>query len=137
MVIYTKKEYASWYIKIILLFVPDEYWITIWDTVYYPNAVEDIFDPEYDDIKAHEAIHVPQWKKYKILFPILYLVIPFPIFFAYFRWLFEREAYLVNIKSGHRTVDSVVFKLWWGYLFTWPPNLMRKWFNEQLGENDD
>jgi hypothetical protein len=128
------KSKAPWYIKVVLWFVPTNYWITIKDTVYYPDWYPnfDKVDPKDRlDIIEHEEVHPPQWKRYGTFgYIFLYLFIPFPIFFAYFRWKFEREAYLVNIVRGDWTIEEVVDALWGGYLWTWPKPLMRRWFKK-------
>jgi len=42
----------------------------------------------------HERIHMRQRNRYGgFLFSFLYLFFPFPIFFAYYRMKFEKEAY--------------------------------------------
>jgi hypothetical protein len=125
-----EKSKAPWYIKPVLWFVPDNYWITIKDTIYYPTGFK---EPEKRlDIIEHEAVHPPQWKKYGTFgFIVLYLLIPVPFFFAYFRYKIEREAYLVNIIRGDWTIEEVVDALWSGYCWSWPKPLMRKWFKKQ------
>jgi hypothetical protein len=133
------KNAANWFVSIILWFVPDRYWITIWDTTYYPEttaktAVERVMtDPMRNKkIVKHEGKHYLQWDKYGVFFPLLYLFLPLPFLFAYFRWMFEREAYLVDILEFDVPVDIVVNALWYGYVFTWPPCLMRSWFNKRV-----
>ncbi|MCK5616075.1 hypothetical protein KAR91_80170 [Candidatus Pacearchaeota archaeon] len=120
------KSEANWFVSIILLFVSKRFWITIWDTTYYPEA---IIDPMKNKrCVKHEYKHYLQWDKFGVFFPILYLFIPFPIFFAYFRWLFERSAYLIDILEFNIDVERVVNVLWRKYLFVWPKCWMRKWF---------
>ena len=112
-----------------LFFVPKNYWITIWKTTYCEDGHEALQDKQH--ILDHEWVHIPQWEKYKILYPILYLLLPVPFVLAYFRYKFEREAYLIDIKSKRLTTSEVVDLLWRGYCFSWPRPLMAKWFKKQ------
>jgi len=122
---YTIKSEAPWYIKPIFWLIPKDFGITIWNMIYVPN---DFSINKYPKLLQHENIHIQQWKKYKILFPILYFFVA-PVFFAYFRWKFEREAYLINIKAG-ASQDKIVELLWHNYWWTWPRPWMKKWFDE-------
>ena len=102
------------------------YWLTIGNTIYYPDSVENPTD-EHALIR-HELVHVQQYEKYgTLLFIFLYLFVPLPIGFAYFRWYFEREAYLVNIKAGDLTIPQVV-RMLDGYWKPWPKKWMTTWF---------
>ncbi len=127
---FKKKSEAGWFVKIILFFTPKDFVITLWQTSYYPDDLKRI--PQW--FKDHEEVHGKQWDKYKIFFPILYWVPP--TLLAYFRWKFEREAYLVDIKAGVHTVEEVVDTLWSDYLWTWPKCWMRKWFKKELANGN-
>lgn len=126
------KSKAPWWVKIILWFVDRDYWITIRDTIYCPDEYDNLATlTEYADSIAHERRHSAQWKQYGIIgFPLLYFLVPFPIFFAYFRWRFERRPYLDHILSGNLTIDQVVSILWKKYWWTWPPRWMWRWFQD-------
>lgn len=119
-------------------FRPDfmtRYWTTVGDTIYYPTSVQDPNHKSHDDAVSHELVHVSQYRKFgKALFLFLYLFVPVPFFFAYFRWKFEREAYLVQIHEG-ALVENVVQTLWSGYVCPWPRFLMRKWFHKKINQN--
>jgi len=118
------------------------YWTTINNTIYYPTTVNDPESLWNQPTVEHELVHVVQQKKYSLpLFLLLYCFFPIPIFGAYFRWKFEREAYLEDIKAN---MDPVCHKmdweilssgaadtLWDGYFWCWPRNLMYKWFMKQ------
>lgn len=101
----------------------------------------------------HELIHVKQYKTYGLgsatlgMIPvgILYLLIPIPIGFAWFRWLFEREAYVESIKTykefeGNdmvsRYIERCVTNLTTGqYAWTMPfPNYVRNYFINAVGK---
>jgi len=122
------------------LFGAKNAWTTIGSTIYYP----DVIDPtRFPEVIAHEQIHIAQYKKLTVpLFLFLYCLIPLPVFFSYFRWFLERQAYIVEAKlylaEGRITkdilVEEIVQELWSGYLFPWPKFLMRKWFKKQLGD---
>lgn len=88
-------------------------------------------------VLEHELIHVKQCAKIGFgsaivglpLYTILYLLLPLPIGLAYFRWRFEREAYVhgINVRvriEPHRyneKIDSAVKQLTTGlYGWTWP-----------------
>jgi len=109
----------------------DSYWTTIRDTIYYPTRVAD--PNRYAHIIAHECVHVEQWRKWRVLQSFSYIFLPVPIFFAWFRWRWEREAYLVTIgfaSNKEREIERIVHDLWHDYMWTWPRKRMRKWFIE-------
>ena len=109
----------------------ESYWTTLFKTIYYPSRVSDPY--RYDVVIEHECVHVAQWRKFNILFTISYLFIPLPMGLAWFRWRWEREAYLVNIAHAQdklAAIESIVHNLWHEYLWTWPKKRMRKWFHK-------
>ena len=108
-------------------------WTTIGDKIYYPTSVKSPLSARHFTTIKHEVVHVKQFKKYGVgLFLFLYLLCPLPFLFSYFRWKFEREAYLhANIKN-EKDVDRVVDILGKYYLYPWPTKWMRKWFLEEL-----
>jgi hypothetical protein len=107
----------------------ETYWTTIGRTIYYPlNVAHPII---HVDIIEHELVHIEQWNKYWLWFWFSYLFVPFPIFVAWYRWRWEREAYLVDLNKGLCTIDAVVARLWHEYGWCWPRTWMRKWFMEQ------
>ena len=122
--------------KLIGFFYPiflSDMWTTIGNKIYYPSNVTFPLKPKYYEIIKHEIVHVEQYKKYSIpLFLFLYLLFPLPIFFSYFRWKFEREAYFkINIKT-EKDIEVVVQNLSKHYMKPWPKTWMRKWFLTQL-----
>lgn len=130
MVIKLATRSSTWLTRLLGRFMDKDTWITIWDTIYYPDHV-DSSDVLFTGLREHEKVHVKQWYKYGWLFPILYYLIPFPIFFSYFRWKFEREAYLVDMKYYSYSIEYVVDKLGSKmYLWPWPKSLMSKWFHK-------
>jgi hypothetical protein len=134
-----KPRSSFWLTRFLNLFGAKNAWTTISNTIYYPDGTNPTKFPE---VIAHEQTHIAQYKKLTVpFFLFLYCLIPLPVFFSYFRWRFEREAYIVEAKmylAEGRTatdtlIESMVDVMWSGYLFPWPKFLMRKWFKKQLG----
>ena len=68
--------------------------------VYVPGSWEDATVTSKAEIIRHERVHMRQSKKYgRVLFSILYLLVPFPLGIAYFRKKFEQEAYEESFKA--------------------------------------
>ena len=121
-----------WLIGKLLFFVPHfstRFWTTIGRTIYYPDYVEDPLAQE--TVVRHELIHVAQFERWGAFFMLAYLLFPLPVGLAWFRWRWEREAYLVNLRAG-APLDFVVFTLWNNYGWCWPKSWMRKWFQKNL-----
>jgi hypothetical protein len=113
-------------------------WTTIGYTIYYPFYVEDPLDKEYDYVRTHEHRHIMQQEKMWLpLWIVLYLFFPVPIFFSWFRWQAERQAYETELRAG-ASIDALVEVLWSNYLYPWPKSWMKKWFTKRLEEmNND
>lgn len=120
---------------------------TIGDTIYVPSS----WETEWDDttkiiILRHERIHMLQKKHYTmILFAILYLFIPFPIGFAYFRKKFEQEAYEESMKATAELRSAIILELpeyrnhiigqfvSANYLWTWfSRKSIEAWYDKQV-----
>ena len=105
--------------------------VTLGKHIYTPTGA-----PPSEATFAHEMVHVGQWKRYgHVLFALMYACWPLPIGFAWGRWRLEREAYLVEIVSYGRSVESCVDALdsslyWW----PWPRLWMARWFMMRLKE---
>jgi len=127
-----RRSDAPWYIRPILWFARG-FTITIGRSIYVSDTFDSWPAREREAILAHERVHLEQWRRWKILFPVLYLLLPVPIFFAYFRWRFEREAFLVNVRQHGYDVEQVVDSLWSGYFWTWPRAWMLRWFYRKVG----
>lgn len=135
----------SWFMKFIAILLwpigmkkkfMTVFWTTIGRTVYYVGA-ESPLDPSNIHIVHHELIHIKQWDKYWLWQPISYLLFPLPMFFAWFRWRWEREAYLVSIVEYGYKIDGVVDSLWKNYAWTWPKKWMTVWFEEHTKIDPD
>jgi hypothetical protein len=111
----------------------ERYWTTVARTVYYPACVRD--PRAHPDVLAHELVHVRQWERWGVLLWATYLLLPLPFGLAWFRWRWEREAYLVQISSAPdcaREIERVVEALWSGYGWPWPRAWMRRWFERAV-----
>lgn len=77
-----------------------DYATTIGNTVYVPDAWKIMSTSTKYVILRHERVHMRQAKRLSLfLYSFLYLFIPFPIVFSYFRTQFEMEAYAETIKA--------------------------------------
>ncbi len=113
----------------------DDYWTTIGKTIYYPTSVQpkDIY--KHYDVIYHEIVHIKQWKKWGLLFSVSYMLLPVPFFFAWFRWRWEREAYMETLRYTYRPLAHMRFivrVLWEEYGWTWPKRWMMKWFKKEV-----
>lgn len=106
------------------------FWTTIGRTIAYPDSVGDPFDVRHRGVLLHEMVHVQQWDRWWILMPISYVLFPFPVVFAWSRWRWEREAYLIQINREELGVSQVVDFLWNNYGWCWPREWMERWFDE-------
>lgn len=99
-------------------------------TIAYPVGYNPM---DYPGVLKHELVHVGQQRTAWGLFKSFWYVwlIPLPFVFSG-RWFLERDAYLLDIKSGRMTVEYAVSVLWKSYGLVWPPFLMRRWFNDNL-----
>jgi len=127
-----------------LPFIPKNFmtttWTTIGNTIYAPTYVnKDLRDcaVHFEATLRHEKVHVRQYSRYTIPgFLFIYLLLPVPIFLAYGRWRFEREAYLENLKrhsdplKKEKMIERIVNTLWNDYAWCWPKRWMRAWFKK-------
>lgn len=71
---------------------------------------------------------------------MVYLLLPVPIFFAWFRWNYARHLYLQDVRKDLylepidliRHLEMMVEAIWDKYWWCWPKPLMRRWFADQL-----
>jgi hypothetical protein len=130
-----KAKKDVWWWRLIGRFIPEQMetmWTTIGETIYYPNYVDDPESKWFTNVIMHEQVHIDQYKKLSVpLFLFLYFLVPLPVGLAYFRWRFEREGYLVNIKQG-LPISRVVDILWSSYGYPWPRKWMTSWFEKQM-----
>lgn len=104
---------------------------------------------------THELEHVKQCKRFGFgnawvglpLFGLFYLFLPFPIGFAYFRWRFERAAYVIGINRAlelvdpsyrtdrrHHLIKNATWQLTSGaYAWTWPfPKRVKAYLEQEI-----
>lgn len=81
-----------------------DYVTTIGANVYVPDGWKDMGTDTKCIILRHERVHMRQCRRLTLpLFAILYLFLPFPTVFAYFRSKFEMEAYEETIVAIYET----------------------------------
>ena len=105
------------------------FWTTIGPSVIYaPDHVNlDDLAPHHTVI-LHELVHIGQARRLPVLWQLSYILLPVPFGLAWFRWRWEREAYLIDIRKGRRSIEDVVTVLWSKYGWCWPRSWMRRWF---------
>lgn len=107
----------------------ERFWTTLGRTIYYPTSVHDPF--AHPVVLEHELVHVQQWRRWGLFLWISYLLLPLPIGLAWFRFRWEREAYLVQLARApdrEHEIERIVDVLWFGYARPWPRSWMRRWF---------
>jgi len=120
---------------------------TLGKTIYTPPGWDTYGDLEKLETITHEIVHVRQMKSMTLpVFLFLYLLAFFPIGLAYFRYVMEREAYVVGFRKyleytvNNRAftramliqhgVDNLTGK---NYLWCWPfRRSVRAWFEKNL-----
>ena len=88
----------------------DSFITTIGTTVYVPDS----WDARSVSSKAitmrHERVHMRQARDFgRIAFSLLYLFLPVPLIFAYFRMKFEKEAYEESLKAAYEYYGTKLF----------------------------
>lgn len=115
---------------------------TIGRTVALPENFDLYPEAEKMALVEHELTHVRQYATWGLLFMLSYLLLPLPAGLAYFRWVWEREAYLRQLQVlmlyGNQSVSSrveyVVGSLSGpNYIWAWPfKDSMKRWFLSRL-----
>ena len=142
----TQREYPGFEIR-----VSDRvplYAITLGTKIYVKPKWEDApWQTKYATLR-HERVHMHQQRAMGcgsiklglVLFAILYILFPLPIFLAYFRWRWERVAYVESMRAWQELGDydlgdnaeshanSVAGK---GYGWAWPRPLVTRYFKKQ------
>jgi len=124
------------------------YTTTIGKTIYFPLdwTPENTDSGDYITL-CHELTHVKQYTILGcgyaplgfVIFLILYLFVPLPLGLAWFRYAFERQAYLESYKAARRLdlqpkinyyVTLLTGKTYlWAWLFKC---LVRRWFTRRI-----
>ena len=119
-----------------------EYVTTIGEKVYVPDGWENWDEFRRVAILRHERVHMRQVRRHGMfLFALMYLLLPVPLFFAYFRAKFEWEAYeesmrAVAERNGLRILDDPKYKqsifehfTTGAYGWMWPfTGTLEKWY---------
>ena len=127
---------SSWMMRFIGLILPAAFSTRFWTTVsgwhiHAPNGADLKALEKYESIILHELVHIRQARRFPGHWQLSYLLLPLPIGLAWFRWLWEREAYLVNIRAGTMSAEDVVQTLGSvNYFWSWPRPWMRRWFKK-------
>ena len=83
------------------------YVTTIGLTIYANDRWDEITDSTKMIILSHEMVHVAQSKRYgRLFYMFLYLFVPIPIGYAYYRSKFEMEAYEVTITMASKVYGA-------------------------------
>ena len=118
----------GWVLGLLGISFTERFWTTISGKIIWAPTTANLDNLEgYAVTLRHEMTHIRQARDYPVWFQLSYLLLPLPFLFAYGRWHWERQAYLVDIRAG-RPVEDIVQSLWRNYLFTWPKPWMRAWF---------
>ena len=128
-------RFLGWILKPINPDFMTSYWTTIGETIYYPTSVN---IPEWHTgIIEHEKVHIAQWRVYGLWFWFSYLFLPIPFGLAWWRYAWEREAYLVDIAARRMTIQEVARILSSSkYGWAWPRPWIEKWLRKQVGMMD-
>lgn len=115
------------------------YTTTLGYSVYVCDSWDSISEISKMIILRHERVHMKQREKYGILFPFLYLVPFFPIFFANWRTKFEMEAYEESMRAEAELngIDSILTENYKNSIisqFT-GPNYGWMWFSKKRIED--
>ncbi len=122
------------------------YATTIGSTIYVPSGWTQS-PPLYRAlILRHEAVHLRQFKDYGVpLFALLYLALPLPLFYAYYRTKFEMEAYAETLRAeweirgsgvaGDVKLRQFIIEQFTGPSYGWSwvhPHRVEEWYDSVL-----
>jgi hypothetical protein len=84
---------------------------TMGTKVYVPDEWHDRPVESRLIVLRHERVHMRQAKKYgRLLFSLMYMALPFPVVFAYYRRKFEQEAYEESLIAMKEYYGNLVLK---------------------------
>lgn len=121
---------------------------TLGTTVYVPDKWESWPTPSKMAVLRHERVHMRQAQKYgRLLYSLMYLLLPLPVGLAYFRMKFEKEAYEESLRAyaeyyGVTSLkstpvrDSMVRHFTTAeYFWMWPfRKSLEKWYDDAVGK---
>lgn len=123
---------------------------TLGNTIYVPAEWASYSEEEHYVILRHERVHMRQQKKLGLgwmplgltIFMLLYALLPLPIGLAWFRYRFERTAYVESLRVHnelHGQADVVNQLLVYadflsgpGYGWSWPRHKIISYFNAAI-----
>lgn len=113
------------------------FWTRAWTTlgprtIWAPPHVDLSRLDVYETIIRHELVHIRQARRWPLVWQLSYVLLPLPVGLAWFRWRWEREAYLVQLRARTMSIDEVVDALWRHYGWCWPRAWMRRWFARRV-----
>ncbi len=108
-----------------------DYVSTLFGKIYTPTTWDSWGEASQQRTIRHEYVHIAQAERYgSLLFSLMYTLCPLPIGLAYFRMLFEMEAYAetciaIYEQTGRpvprKTIDWIVSQMTGpSYFWTWP-----------------
>lgn len=132
----------SWLMRAIGFFLGAWFMERAWTTIspwriYYPTTLDSFWvgrSPAEGLVIEHESVHIRQARRWPVLWQLSYLLAPVPVLLAWFRWRWEREAYLVQLYASAATPAELAETLWRRYAWPWPKAWMVRWFDERAKE---
>lgn len=120
---------------------------TLGTTVYVPEGWENRPVASRLGVLRHERVHMRQARKYgRVLFSLMYLLLPLPTVFALCRRKFEQEAYEESLKALQEYHGDAVLKdpaikarmvahfTSAEYFWTWPwSKSISMWYDDTVG----
>jgi hypothetical protein len=114
---------------------------TLGFVVYTPSSWGDVSERAKIAVLRHERVHMRQKDQGGFWFSVKYLLLPFPIFWAYYRMKYEMEAYEVSMRVLWEYAGSAAFTAEYKqrmlqhftsaeYFWTWPwKKSLNKWYD--------
>lgn len=149
-----KSKSESWLMKAIHVFLlvitfgqmktfMTKFTTTVGYTIYTPSSWAEMAPMSKVLILRHERVHMRQRKaKGSFWFTVSYLLLPFPVLWAYFRMKYEMEAYEESIRARWEyyglkgftpEVREAMISRFTGpsYFWTWPwRKRIERWYDE-------
>ncbi len=129
----------GWFAKPFNPLFMTEYWTTLGSVIYAPSSfnLNDIQSHAwYKEIFDHEKVHIQDFETYGLLYEITY-------FLPYFRFVWERRAYLPELvelaethkyKDFYNRLNEICDNLGGSqYFWAWYKPWIKKWFLKETG----
>ncbi|OHD18515.1 MAG: hypothetical protein A2Y38_13955 [Spirochaetes bacterium GWB1_59_5] len=123
---------------------------TLGNSIYVPSDWASRSEEEHYIILRHERVHMRQQKRLGLgwmplglaVFMLLYALLPLPIGLAWFRYRFERTAYVESLRVHHELHDAsevrhqllvyADFLSGPGYGWSWPRHVIISYFTAAI-----